>query len=244
MIYDTCPQAPRIAAAQQLPLTVWCCAPLQRRAYKLQSWTDTEDFLAQLARAGGRLLRGGEPDANTAAKMVLYDWQRGKIPYFAAPPGHVDAPPAGPAAPAGGAATADDQVLSHCMFGSVALWVGVPTPCLAVCMCSTGLWPGAASQNSAGGPCWNCAGNGNASVGRCRRGPSRRPRSGRRRRPSPPPSRPPASGSSAGPSRCRASSLCPETRPGLGQMPTLLSRCRCISCCIEGPAVLPALPPF
>jgi hypothetical protein len=91
-------------------LTLLCAPPLQRRAYKLQSWTDTEDFLAQLARAGGRLLRGGEPDANTAAKMVLYDWQRGKIPYFAPPPGHVDALPAGPAAPADGAAVADDQV--------------------------------------------------------------------------------------------------------------------------------------
>eukprot|EP00208_Stichococcus_sp_RCC1054_P003534 CAMPEP_0206148950 /NCGR_PEP_ID=MMETSP1473-20131121/37524_1 /ASSEMBLY_ACC=CAM_ASM_001109 /TAXON_ID=1461547 /ORGANISM="Stichococcus sp, Strain RCC1054" /LENGTH=701 /DNA_ID=CAMNT_0053546387 /DNA_START=37 /DNA_END=2142 /DNA_ORIENTATION=+ len=61
-----------------------------RRAYKLKQWTDTEDFLTQLARQGGRLLRGGEPDLNTAAKMVLYDWQRGKIPFFATPPGHTD----------------------------------------------------------------------------------------------------------------------------------------------------------
>ena len=27
------------------------------------------------------------PDANTVAKMVLNDWQRGKIPYFVKPPG-------------------------------------------------------------------------------------------------------------------------------------------------------------
>ena len=26
------------------------------------------------------------PDANTVAKMVLNDWQRGKIPYFVKPP--------------------------------------------------------------------------------------------------------------------------------------------------------------
>ena len=26
------------------------------------------------------------PDANTVAKMVLNDWQRGKIPYFLKPP--------------------------------------------------------------------------------------------------------------------------------------------------------------
>lgn len=31
-------------------------------------------------------MRGGEPDLNTAAKGVLYDWQRGKIPFFKLPP--------------------------------------------------------------------------------------------------------------------------------------------------------------
>lgn len=48
------------------------------------------DFLTQLARSSGKLLRGGEPDLNTAARMVLYDWQRGKIPYFALPPDYQD----------------------------------------------------------------------------------------------------------------------------------------------------------
>ena len=57
-----------------------------RRAYKVQSWESPEDFLQQVARLTGRLLRGGEPDLNTAAKMVLYDWQRGRIPFFAPPP--------------------------------------------------------------------------------------------------------------------------------------------------------------
>jgi nuclear GTP-binding protein len=32
------------------------------------------------------LLQGGEPDLMTAAKMVLHDWQRGKIPFFVPPP--------------------------------------------------------------------------------------------------------------------------------------------------------------
>merc|ERR1711860_249012 len=35
----------------------------------------------------GKLLKGGEPDVNTVAKMVLNDWQRGKIPFFVPPPG-------------------------------------------------------------------------------------------------------------------------------------------------------------
>uniref|UniRef100_A0A7S3R4D1 Nuclear/nucleolar GTPase 2 n=2 Tax=Dunaliella tertiolecta TaxID=3047 RepID=A0A7S3R4D1_DUNTE len=57
-----------------------------RRAYKLKEWSDCEDFLTQLAQKAGKLLKGGEPDLNTAARMVLYDWQRGKIPYFTLPP--------------------------------------------------------------------------------------------------------------------------------------------------------------
>ena len=63
---------------------------VQVRAYKVKSWDDPVDFLTQLARNSGKLLRGGEPDLNTAARMVLYDWQRGKIPYFALPPDYQD----------------------------------------------------------------------------------------------------------------------------------------------------------
>lgn len=34
--------------------------------------------------------QGGEPDLKTAAKMVLHDWQRGKIPFFVPPPRQED----------------------------------------------------------------------------------------------------------------------------------------------------------
>ena len=43
---------------------------------------DPIEFLNILARKGGRLLRGGEPDVNGVAKMVLNDFLRGKIPWF------------------------------------------------------------------------------------------------------------------------------------------------------------------
>lgn len=33
------------------------------------------------------LLQGGEPDLSTVSKMVLNDWQRGRIPFFVKPPG-------------------------------------------------------------------------------------------------------------------------------------------------------------
>jgi nuclear GTP-binding protein len=62
------------------------------RAYRIQSWSGPEDFLTQLAVSTGKLLRGGEPDVNTAARMVLYDWQRGKVPYFTLPPDYTPNP--------------------------------------------------------------------------------------------------------------------------------------------------------
>ncbi|KAF8307673.1 NGP1NT-domain-containing protein [Clavulina sp. PMI_390] len=48
-------------------------------------WT-ADAFLEVLARKSGKLLRGGEPDRETVAKMVLNDWIRGKIPFFVRPP--------------------------------------------------------------------------------------------------------------------------------------------------------------
>jgi len=60
------------------------------KTYKMESWTSHIDFLEQMARRCGKLLRGGEPDTSTVAKMVLNDWQRGKIPYFVRPPGSDD----------------------------------------------------------------------------------------------------------------------------------------------------------
>lgn len=56
------------------------------RAYKIKNWVDDNDFLVQLCKLSGKLLRGGEPDLTTVAKMVLHDWQRGKLPFFVPPP--------------------------------------------------------------------------------------------------------------------------------------------------------------
>jgi ribosome biogenesis GTPase A len=49
--------------------------PLQRH-YGLQEWTDEEDFMSRLAAQMGRLLKGGEPDVNSIAKLMINDWQR------------------------------------------------------------------------------------------------------------------------------------------------------------------------
>ncbi|KAM9321479.1 nucleolar GTP-binding protein 2 [Gastrophryne carolinensis] len=56
------------------------------KTYKIDSWVDAEDFLDKLAYKMGKLLKGGEPDRPTVSKMVLNDWQRGRIPFFVKPP--------------------------------------------------------------------------------------------------------------------------------------------------------------
>lgn len=56
------------------------------RVYKLKGWTSPHDFLDQVARRTGKLLKLGEPDINAVARMVLNDWQRGKLPFFVPPP--------------------------------------------------------------------------------------------------------------------------------------------------------------
>ncbi|KAL6920228.1 hypothetical protein FSST1_004254 [Fusarium sambucinum] len=56
------------------------------KTYELKGWTNSTEFLELLARKAGRLLRGGEPDLDGVAKMVLNDFMRGKIPWFTPPP--------------------------------------------------------------------------------------------------------------------------------------------------------------
>ncbi|KAF6344623.1 G protein nucleolar 2 [Rhinolophus ferrumequinum] len=56
------------------------------KTYKIESWENAEDFLEKLALRTGKLLKGGEPDLQTVGKMVLNDWQRGRIPFFVKPP--------------------------------------------------------------------------------------------------------------------------------------------------------------
>ncbi|PTU24126.1 hypothetical protein P175DRAFT_0497246, partial [Aspergillus ochraceoroseus IBT 24754] len=56
------------------------------RTYGFKDPGDPIEFLSILARKGGRLLRGGEPDLDGVAKMVINDFLRGKIPWYTPPP--------------------------------------------------------------------------------------------------------------------------------------------------------------
>ncbi|THV05205.1 NGP1NT-domain-containing protein [Dendrothele bispora CBS 962.96] len=59
--------------------------PLPNPDDQKQRW-DPEEFLDKLARMKGRLLKHGEPDLDSVAKIVLSDWVRGRIPFFVPPP--------------------------------------------------------------------------------------------------------------------------------------------------------------
>lgn len=58
-----------------------------QKTYGIMQYTSHIDFLEQLAKKSGKLLKKAEPDINTVAKMVLNDWQRGKLPFYVAPEG-------------------------------------------------------------------------------------------------------------------------------------------------------------
>jgi len=54
--------------------------------YGLTNFTDTAEFLAKLAISLGKLKKGGVPDRDIAARIVLGDWNSGKIKYCTHPP--------------------------------------------------------------------------------------------------------------------------------------------------------------
>lgn len=54
--------------------------------YGIGTFEDTAEFLAKLAIQMGKLKKGGVPDRTMAARIVLGDWNTGKIKYFTHPP--------------------------------------------------------------------------------------------------------------------------------------------------------------
>ncbi|CAK9309971.1 unnamed protein product [Citrullus colocynthis] len=54
--------------------------------YKLSSFDTVDDFLQKVALIRGKLKKGGILDIGAAARIVLHDWNEGKIPYYTMPP--------------------------------------------------------------------------------------------------------------------------------------------------------------
>ncbi|OZJ03718.1 hypothetical protein BZG36_03312 [Bifiguratus adelaidae] len=57
-----------------------------QRTYGVREWTDSIDFITQICKKMGKVLKGGEPDLHNVSVMILNDWLRGKIPFYTPPP--------------------------------------------------------------------------------------------------------------------------------------------------------------
>eukprot|EP00826_Nyctotherus_ovalis_P016619 TRINITY_DN14818_c0_g1_i27.p1 TRINITY_DN14818_c0_g1~~TRINITY_DN14818_c0_g1_i27.p1 ORF type:complete len:322 (-),score=82.91 TRINITY_DN14818_c0_g1_i27:13-978(-) len=51
------------------------------KLYNVEDYGTTQELLANIARKRGRLLKGGVPDTGEAARLVLKDWNAGRIPF-------------------------------------------------------------------------------------------------------------------------------------------------------------------
>lgn len=63
-----------------------CPAKQLMSIYKIAGFSSTDEFLQRIAQARGKLKKGGTSDLQAAAKIVLQDWNDGRIPYYTMPP--------------------------------------------------------------------------------------------------------------------------------------------------------------
>ncbi|CAN8269573.1 unnamed protein product [Cochlearia groenlandica] len=63
-----------------------CPSQMLVTLYKIPSFESVDDFLYQVATVRGKLKKGGLVDIEAAARIVLHDWNEGKIPYYTMPP--------------------------------------------------------------------------------------------------------------------------------------------------------------
>jgi len=54
--------------------------------YKIPDYSTPNEFLINIAKKNGKLMKGGIPNVHQAAKIVLKDWTGGKIPFYTEPP--------------------------------------------------------------------------------------------------------------------------------------------------------------
>ena len=54
--------------------------------YSVPQYRSADEFLWHLAKLQGKLLKGGVPDRDRAARLLVRDWNVGKIPFYTLPP--------------------------------------------------------------------------------------------------------------------------------------------------------------
>eukprot|EP00922_Rhytidocystis_sp_ex-Travisia-forbesii_P055063 GHVS01081557.1.p1 GENE.GHVS01081557.1~~GHVS01081557.1.p1 ORF type:complete len:588 (-),score=82.48 GHVS01081557.1:5-1768(-) len=67
-------------------LTRCCSADQLKLHFKISPFDTPNQFLANVAQARGKLLKGGAPDIAAASRLVITEWSSGKIPYYCMPP--------------------------------------------------------------------------------------------------------------------------------------------------------------
>jgi len=74
-----------------------CPQPYLMQLYSIPKFplNDCTAFLALVARAQGKLKKGGVPNIEAAARAILHDWNDGKIKYYCRPPKQVSGGGAG-----------------------------------------------------------------------------------------------------------------------------------------------------
>ncbi|XP_074268719.1 guanine nucleotide-binding protein-like NSN1 isoform X2 [Silene latifolia] len=63
-----------------------CPAEVLIKIFKIATFNSVDDFLHKVATARGKLKKGGIVDVEAAARIVLHDWNEGKIPFYTMPP--------------------------------------------------------------------------------------------------------------------------------------------------------------
>ncbi|KAI0523303.1 hypothetical protein KFK09_005698 [Dendrobium nobile] len=63
-----------------------CPAERLMSLYNISSFSSIDEFLQKVATSRGKLKKGGIVDPEAAARIVLHDWNEGKIPYYTLPP--------------------------------------------------------------------------------------------------------------------------------------------------------------
>jgi nuclear GTP-binding protein len=65
-----------------------CPAAYLMQIYNIPKFTekDAVQFLSLVAKANGKLKKGGIPNTDAAARLILHDWNSGKIKYYCKPP--------------------------------------------------------------------------------------------------------------------------------------------------------------
>src|ERR1700733_10153558 len=63
------------------------CAPhALQTLYGVGEFSNPDQFLALVSVARGKIGKGGVPNLEAAARIILHDWNSGKISYYTTPP--------------------------------------------------------------------------------------------------------------------------------------------------------------